>query len=59
MFQRNEGLPHHPAVRPTQIQAQPTAQQGLPTQDHHVAPASKAEEMIALLNQRVGQSQSR
>lgn len=59
MFQRNEGLPHQPPVRPTQIQAQTTAQQGLPTQDRHVAPVGKAEEMIALLNQRVGQPQSR
>lgn len=55
MFQRNEGLPHHPPVRPTQVQAQTPGQPGLPTQDHQVAPASKADAMIALLNERVRQ----
>lgn len=54
MFQRNDGMPHQPPVRPTQIEARVAAQHGMPTHAAPgTAPAGKAEEMIALLNARV------
>ena len=59
MFQRNEGTPHLPPIRPTQVEARVPTPHSLPAHDARPAPASKADDMIALLNERVRQGSRR